>query len=128
MNSTVEVFLASLVEEKTCKKRFAERSGIHPSRITNMLQGRQIGSDLLIALSHNWDNPETGKRILIAHLRDEIERAGHTVDDFQIELKAQGDDPDLTSALQVLDKVIHHKQDIRENIIELARMLQPYVK
>lgn len=67
------------------QKAWAERAGLPvQSAVTRLLEGARPGPSLLKALVSNWSNPETGKRIIAAYLKDEATRAGLCPEDIQI--------------------------------------------
>lgn len=79
-------------------------------------RGSRAASETLAALSKCWKSPASGVRIIIAHLHDEIERAGWKSGEYRISHKAG----DLPATLSRLDRDLADLRAAAEHVPALA--------
>lgn len=82
-DGAAEAFKAAAKAEGVSYEVIAKRIGVSRGTITKFLAGRPLTDELLRKLVHAFPN-EHGKKILIGHLRDEVERAGLDTSGFQV--------------------------------------------
>jgi len=76
----------------------AKRSGVAQAAVNQLcLMDKRPAAESLARLTAPgaWPDPATAARLLIAHLRDEIARGGHTPDHYEIEPIPPGTHADL---------------------------------
>ncbi len=99
-------------------------NGFSTSTATAMKNGTRPSVDTLKKISVNWSSKEIGLKILVAHLKDEIERAGCSIDDFVLGVKGDKKqestlDEDLKTVQQFMNR-----RPIRESMHGLAVLLR----
>lgn len=85
----------------------------------------RIAPTSLAALTHCWPTPEANGRVLIAHLRDEINRAGHDAENA-VEIRWPNGDKATTMAARSLAVIQSHlaDPDVAALIHDLAKVLR----
>lgn len=114
-----------------------EKTGIKQSELAKTCDMSQpsisaiISSDVRLApatmqvLTHCWPTPEANGRVLIAHLRDEIHRAGHDPENA-IEIRWPSGDRATTMASRSLAVIQRHlaDPDVAALVHDLATLLR----
>ena len=92
---------------------------------TNLKNGIRPNIDTLKKLTNGWKNPESGLKILIAHLKDEIEAAGYSLDAIHISPQRNPSNTDTTldDDLRTVQEYMNHRP-IRESMHNLAALLK----
>ncbi len=129
MNKLGKAIKRSLEVAEMSQKDFAERCGVSPQYICNIVAGQPPGGKFLSTLVNSWDSDDQSVAILIAHLWDEVERAGRTIDEIEIRMRSKLDQVDAENAqlerlaadLDLLEQVTG-EQTMREKIHFLAEL------
>ena len=103
----------------------AERSEIPQSTISQIISTDvRIAPASLQALTHCWDNSDANGRVLIAHLRDEIHRAGHDAENA-VEMRWPNGGRATTMAQRSLAVIQRHlaDPDVAALVHDLATLL-----
>lgn len=85
-----------------------------------MKESKGIPDKLLIALCSSWDDRRTGLLILEAHLKDEIERAGCSLDEIQPQITGEVRNPALDSDIAAIQSYLSKDNDFRSFIAMTA--------
>ena len=117
-------FTEACMMEGIVPNAWTASNGFSTSTATAMKNGSRPSVDTLQKISKNWSSKEIGLKILIGHLKDEIERAGCSLDDIVLGIKndkKQTDtlDEDLKTVQQFMNR-----RPIRESIHGLAVLLK----
>lgn len=101
-------------------------NGFSTSTATAMKNGSRPSVDTLQKISKNWSSKEIGLKILIGHLKDEIERAGCSLDDIVLEIKNDKKqtgtlDEDLKTVQQFMNQ-----RPLRESMHYLAVLIKHF--
>lgn len=104
---------------------WAVNNGLGNSMPTNLKNGIRPNIDTLKKLTNGWKNPESGLKILIAHLKDEIESAGYSLDLIHISAQKNSSNTDTTldDDLRTVQEYMNHRP-IRESMHNLAALLK----
>jgi len=83
-----------------------------------------LSPDTLRALTHCWADESANVRVLVAHLRDEINRAGHDAENA-LDIRAPDGQPVQTAAGRDLDVIRAHlaDSDVAALIHDLAQVI-----
>ena len=101
-------------------------NGFSTSTATAMKNGTRPSVDTLKKIAANWSTKEIGLKILLAHLKDEIERAGCSLDDFVLEIKdGEKQEISLAEDVRTIQQVMGQRP-ICESIHDLAVLLRHY--
>jgi hypothetical protein len=114
-----------------------EKAGIKQSELAKKCDMSQpsisaiISSDVRLApttmqvLMHCWPTPEANGRVLIAHLRDEIHRAGHDPENA-LDIRWPNGDRATTAAARSLDVIRRHlaDPDVAALVHDIATLLK----
>jgi transcriptional regulator with XRE-family HTH domain len=131
MNKLGRTIKRSIEVAGTSQKALADRCGVSPAYISNIVSGQAPGGRFLPTLVNAWDSDNESIAILIAYLYDEVVRAGRTIDEVEIRWRSKIDHKDTEAA--ALDKLaadldlleqLTGEQSMREKIhfmAELAR-------
>ena len=104
----------------TSVRALATECGISPSTLSRLISDdRRVDEETLRKLCHANPREAAGLRLLIAHLRDEIERAGRKQTEIKISTPgASADDDDIL----LLQEDIRTDRNLRAIIHDLAQM------
>ena len=104
---------------------WAVTNGLGNSMPTNLKNGIRPNIDTLRKLTNGWRNSESGLKILVAHLKDEVESAGHSLDAIHIARKKNVANSDVTldDDLRTIQEFMSHRP-IRESIHNLSALLK----
>jgi transcriptional regulator with XRE-family HTH domain len=75
---------AALAHEGITQTELAERAEMVKGNLSQIMQGQRLSGSSLRNLCHSIVDPTARIALLIAHLRDEIQRAGFNVDDITL--------------------------------------------
>lgn len=99
----------------------AEKSGINQGALSRIISSNmRPDSDTLRAICEALRDDGAGIRVLIAHLRDEVDRAG--MEAGEIEIKPSNN-PDLTEAAAIIDQLAKYDPDLLGHVMILIRNL-----
>lgn len=98
----------------------AELCGVAQSTISRTMHGRRVHTDTLRALCTQLPEDADGLDILIAHLRDEIDRAGR----LQTEIRIEADAHDHEEDIRLLASESQVDADLRAILHDLARLVR----
>lgn len=103
---------------------WAEKNGFGNSMPTNLKNGIRPSIETLKKLTNNFSNPEAQTRIMIAYLKDEIERLDFSLDYiFPQTNKNARLDSSLDDDLKTIQAFINHRT-IRQSVHALASILK----
>lgn len=104
----------------------AERASIPQPTISQIIATDvRIAPASLLALTHCWESAEANGRVLIAHLRDEIHRAGHDPEN-SVEIRWPNGDRATTMAARSLAVIQRHlaDPDVAALVHDIATLLK----
>lgn len=118
---------------------FASKIGVHQTTISRITAGERPAVDTLRGMCTRWPDSRATLGLLVAHLRDEIDRAGRTqaevditaaeVEDDDIHLLAREStkDPELAGLLRQMAELIraHRAREARAAQASAAATSQP---
>lgn len=78
-----KAYREALLQDGVSNTELMDRAGVTSGAITKFLQGRPLSPGMLKALCGAF-SPAAGRLLLIAHLRDEVRRAGQNPADFTL--------------------------------------------
>jgi len=82
-----QCLLEAIGREQTTQRAIAVKAGIsHPSITRMIANGQRPEPDTLLAVCHAFERPN-GARVLLGHLRDEIERAGFLLREIDVRIR-----------------------------------------
>jgi transcriptional regulator with XRE-family HTH domain len=115
-----------LRESNLTQMEFAHRSGLSQPTLQQIISTAvRISPQSLTAVTHNWPHVSTSARVLIAHLRDEIFRAGWDPENT-LEIQPKNGPNVRTQAEKNLEILRAHISD--ENLAELIARLANLIK
>ena len=82
-------FLDCLQKEGINQSEFAERCAVGSAAISRFLGGTRPEDHFFRGLISAWKTPGLSERMVLSHLRDEIERAGQPLAAFKLEVVAR---------------------------------------
>lgn len=95
----------------TRQAQIAEACNLSQASISAIISSPvRVAPESLRAITHCWPTPEANVRVLIAHLRDEIHRAGHDPENA-LDIKMRNGRPEKTAAARDLDVLRDHISD-----------------
>jgi hypothetical protein len=93
--------VAFICGKNKCTARFiAECAGLHHTMLSRASHGGRLEAKSLRALCTSQPDPRDNLDLLVAHLRDEIERAGHSTHEIEINADTARIDDDLRCLLE----------------------------
>lgn len=105
---------------KTTYARLAENTGVSPSTLSGTLRGSRLEPQNLRALCTRLPVPADGLDILIAHLRDEIDRAGR----LQTEIRIDADTHDHEEDIRLLARECQRDRELAAILHDLATLVR----
>lgn len=117
-------FIEACLIEGISPSAWAERNGLGNSMPTNLKNGIRPSVETLVKLLNGFKESECGVRIIVAHLKDEAERAGVSLDKVKIRISSEAEvDSTLDDDLQTVQEYMNHRP-IRESMHALAALLR----
>ncbi|MBO5849691.1 MAG: hypothetical protein J6Q47_00230 [Paludibacteraceae bacterium] len=117
-------FINACKKEGIAPSVWAEKNGIGNSMPTNLKNGVRPSIDTLKKMVSCWSDSDSGINILIAHLKDEIESAGSSLDEISISKSGEKhDNYTLADDLKTV-QLFMNKKPIRESMHSLAVLLK----
>lgn len=105
---------------------WAKQNGFSSGMLTAIKNGARPAQDSLSKFTTNWDDLESGLKVLEAYLKDEIERCGYSLDQITPIITANSkpvQKSTLDGDLKIIQRFMNHRP-IRESIHGLAVLLQ----
>ena len=121
-NYTYHEFIEACEITGNTPTSWAEQNGLNRAMPTYMKQGVRPNPETLKKLISGWPRPELGLKILAAHLKDEIERAGVSLDTIEPVIKSEKPSLSTDKYLKVIAAFMNHSP-IRESMREMAHLL-----
>ncbi len=111
-------------EATTISRKFSSLN-LNPSSASKIAKVRPSDSTIrIICAPKSWQNPKSGRRILAAHLKDEVVRSGYSVDDFYLGVSySSKSDFRLEDALTIIDSFASKKKSFRSLILDIAKIV-----
>ncbi len=121
MASHLSHALVALLDRRgTTATALAAEIGVHQTTVSRACTGERLSVDSLRALCHGQRNAQDGLDLLLAHLRDEVERAGR----LQTEITIEVDHHQVDSDVRLLEEQSRHDEDLKAILSDLARMVR----
>ena len=122
MNKLKTAIEIALREKSITQTELSKMSGVRQSDISKLFNGliKRVSHDTLNALCNCWEDPMTGLRILSAHLEDEVELSGRSLDEIEPVIKGNSPAPELDTDLKLLQEFLYAEPDLRGAIHLLA--------
>lgn len=98
--------------------------GITPSTISRLRGGLRPSEDVLEKLCNGWPQAATGMNLLVAHLRDEIDRAGHETHNFTLKHTGQKRAAETERILETLRVGMEHDAELYTLLADLRRLIE----
>jgi transcriptional regulator with XRE-family HTH domain len=84
-NHLPKLLLEVIAAQGISQRKLAEICGLSSSGISYLVNGgRPDATNLALIISKATSSPELRQRLVLAHLRDEVERAGHRPADYSL--------------------------------------------
>ncbi len=123
--------LAKAIEE-ACRKENTSPSRkfiklkLNPSSASKLLKTRPSVSTLrLLCAEGSWTDSKASLSILLAHLKDEVERSARLADELTLKIPhTQNVDVHLESAILAIDALAKQKNSFRELLIEISQIIK----
>lgn len=108
-------------------RALAKRCGLSPSTVSKLIsKPRRVEPDTLRALCTRAKGDE-GLKFLLAHIHDEIERAGRSEEELVISRRAPDSDDDLQLlADELAQEKARDGDELRAVVQDLAKMVRSY--
>jgi transcriptional regulator with XRE-family HTH domain len=113
--------LGALSRDRSLRS-IAAAAGIAPSTITRLTTGARPDIITLRTLCTTQQDPRDGLDLLLAHLRDEVERSGR----LQTEVRISGDDRPVEDDLRLLVEEAHRDEELRGLLVQLAGFIRSH--
>lgn len=108
--------------KKTTAMEIANNAGLHSTLLSRTCNGSRLEARSLRALCTSQPDPRDNTDLLIAHLRDEIERAGHSTHEIDI----RADTSRLDDELQLLLEEAKHDAQLAGILRQLAAFVRTH--
>ncbi len=132
MTRLVSGFIAALDSENNgtgiTQDEWAQTADLSTSMVSRFTSEYKLSEKMFPKLFHCWSKPETGRRLLILYLEDEIERAGWSNDDIMIKLSNEDPDMHLNNALVLINKHMNKFPSLRDVIKDYGSMIDDHEK
>jgi hypothetical protein len=120
MNSHLSHALLALIDRrKTSASRLGQACGIHQTTVSRACAGERLSVESLRALCTRQQHPRDGLALLLAHLRDEVERAGRS----QTEVAITADTHDVADDILTLEEQARTDSHLAAILHDLAKMV-----
>ena len=121
MNRLRHIFTHSLAKHGITQSEFALQAEVTHSVISKFLQGSTPRADLFRKIFSNWPDIETKRKLLRAHIADEIDRTGLKPSDFETRLAF---DDTIERDILTIEQAIKTEPTLREFIRKTAEMFR----
>lgn len=101
-------------------RAISDATGVAPSTLSRVIQGVRLEPQNLRALCTRLPVPADGLDILIAHLRDEIDRAGR----LQTEIRIDADTHDHEEDIRLLARECQRDRELAAILHDLATLVR----
>ena len=117
-------FSDACVLHRTNPTAWVYSNGLSDATPSVIKKGARPRIETLKKMMNGWNDEVTRSKIVVAYLKDEVERLGASLDEFQI--SASGVDPDSSTLDEDLKTVqrFMNKKPIRESMHKLALILK----
>lgn len=112
--------LALIDRHKSSATALAAIAGIHQVTVSRACSGERLSVESLKALCTKQPNPRDGLELLLAHLRDEVDRAGR----HQTEVKIDADTATPDSDIRLLEAQAREDKELRAILHDLAQLVR----
>ena len=123
MSHLATAFAAFIAASKKPARDFAQAIGIGQATISRVASGERPAVDTLHAMCTKWPDQRATLGLLVAHLRDEIDRAGR--DQTEITVEADGFEE---ADIQLLARVAKDDPDLKAILHHFAQMIRGHKK
>jgi transcriptional regulator with XRE-family HTH domain len=117
-----QVFQEELLAHGWTQKEFARRARVTQPAITKFIQGSIPQDTLFRAIFQTWPEAETRRRLLRAHIADEVKRLGFAPEDY--DPAAAQLDAALENDLVVIERAMRSEPTLREFIRRTAAIFE----
>lgn len=112
--------LALLDRRKATATSLAIEIGVHQTTVSRACSGERVAAESLRSLCTRQHDPRDGLDLLLAHLRDEVERAGR----HQGEISIAADDREPDSDIRLLEEQAREDDELRAILHDLAQLVR----
>ena len=102
----------------------AEKSKLCQATINKIISKKFRVDEKTLNRITNALDPKTNATLLIYHLEDEIERAGHKTTDYDIKHNPKKYSKKVENAMSYISSRINHDHDLAAIIIDIVQMLE----
>lgn len=121
MTSHLSHALLALIDRRgSSATALAAIAGIHQVTVSRACAGERLSVDSLRALCTKQLNPRDGLDLLLAHLRDEVERAGR----HQTEVNISADTTTHEDDIRLLETQARDDSELRAILHDLAELVR----
>ena len=113
--------------ESITQQELSDRSKIKRSLISKLLGDappKTLSEELLNSLCNCWSEKRAGLIVLEAHLKDEIERSGRSLDEIQPQITGQSLSPILDRDLATIQSFLDKDNDLKSVISMTAETVR----
>ncbi|MDF3056817.1 MAG: hypothetical protein K0R17_1032 [Rariglobus sp.] len=123
-NHLAAALAAFLPLQKTTGGDYARTIGLSAATISRLLSGDRPAVDTLHTMSTKWPDSRASLGLLVAHLRDEIDRAGRN----QAEIEVTASTIDETDDIHLLAREARHDPELAAILHDFAKMIRAHKK
>lgn len=117
MTNLSKALSAFFAEKEVSASAFSKTIGVAQSTISRLVAGDRPAVDTLIAMKERWHDDRATLGLLVAHLRDEIERAGRSQAEIEVTVNRLADDD-----IHLLADCAREDADLAAIIHDLAQL------
>lgn len=115
-----QALLALFGRRSTSATRLGQECGIHQTTVSRACAGERLSVESLKALCTRQKHPRDGLELLLAHLRDEVDRAGRS----QLEVEIQAGEHDPADDILLLEEQAREDPELSAILHDLAQMVR----
>jgi hypothetical protein len=112
--------LALIDRRNTTATALGSEVGLHQVTVSRACAGERLSVDSLRALCTHQPDSRDGLELLLAHLRDEVERAGR----LQTEVSITAEGKDATSDIRLLEEQARTDPELNAILHDLAQLVR----
>jgi transcriptional regulator with XRE-family HTH domain len=106
------------------QNQMADKCGLSQPTINKVISSKGRADETTLKKITNALDPETNAALLISHLEDEIERAGHKSSDYDIKRNPKKYAKKIEHAMSYIGSRINYDSALAELILDIVVMLE----
>ncbi len=117
-------FVLACQMEGIAPSAWAKAHGLGTSIPTSLKNDIKPETSTLKQLYSGWHNKSIGQNLLLAYLKDEIERVGSSLKEIEPILKSSTQPDQTEKDLEIIARFMARKEPLRESLHQLAKLLE----